>query len=361
MNALPLPCKMPLSPRRIAIFRALYLGDLLLAVPALRAIRRRFPEAEVTLISLPWAASFVQRFHCYVDRFVEFVGYPGINEVAFDRERTVRFLDEQHHYGYDLAIQMHGSGRTSNSFVIALSSRITAGYYEETPPRQLTLSAVYPRDSHEILRNLRLAALLGCSDLDTRLEFPLYNEDWSEAAGLLRLLPWAKRPWIGIHAGAHAPARRWPPAYFAAVADALAQRFDAQIFLTGSHGEESNVQAVAEHMKAPSINLVSKTSLGGLAALIRQLDLFVSNDTGPAHIATAVDTPGVTLFGPTDYIRWAPLDQNWHRGLRRPVVCSPCGYWECPIDSRCLRWLEPSGVIEAAQDLLIRKSFACNA
>src|SRR5215469_16269914 len=99
------------APRRIAIFRALQLGDLLVAVPALRAIRKHFPAAEITLIGLPWAASFVRRFSCYIDRFVEFAGFPGINEVEAHPERTASFLEEQRVYSYDLVIQMHGSGK----------------------------------------------------------------------------------------------------------------------------------------------------------------------------------------------------------------------------------------------------------
>src|SRR5690348_11203743 len=100
--------------RRIAIFRGLQLGDLLEAVPAQRAIRAGFPSAEITLIGLPWAESFVRRFHRYIDRFVEFAGFPGIDEAEFVPERSERFIREQRAYGYDLAIQMHGSGRVSN-------------------------------------------------------------------------------------------------------------------------------------------------------------------------------------------------------------------------------------------------------
>src|SRR5947209_212463 len=114
------------SPRRIAIFRALYLGDLLLSIPAIRAIRAQFPRAEITLIGLPWAATFAQRYSCYMDRFVEFVGYPGIQEVPVVPGRSNQFLAEQQAYGYDLAIQMHGSGLISNSFILSLGARVTA-------------------------------------------------------------------------------------------------------------------------------------------------------------------------------------------------------------------------------------------
>ena len=114
------------DPERIAIFRALQLGDLLQAIPALRAIRARFPDAEITLIGLPWAKSFTQRFHRYIDRFVEFVAFPGIPEVEVIPEHVAGFIEEQRAYGYDIAIQMHGSGRASNRFILALGAKMSA-------------------------------------------------------------------------------------------------------------------------------------------------------------------------------------------------------------------------------------------
>jgi ADP-heptose:LPS heptosyltransferase len=338
--------------KRIAIFRALQLGDLLLAVPALRAIRARFPQAEITLIGLSWATTFVRRYRHYIDRFVEFAGYPGIKEVPVDLERTRNFIGEQRRYGYDLVVQMHGSGQTSNPFAIALGGRITAGYYEEEPPDGLTLGSPYPHDLHEVFRNLGLAALLGCPDLDPRLEFPLFPEDYAEAEMLLHLVPHPELPLVGIHPGARPPARRWPVEYFAALANYVVHRFGAQIILTGRPEEETTIQQIKHYMTTHALNLTGKTSLGGLAALMSRLDLFVSNDTGPAHLAVAVDCPSITLFGPADYRRWAPLDQERHAVVRRPVACSPCPYWECPIDHRCLRWVRPETVSRVARRFL---------
>ena len=348
------PLSVPLShaPRRIAVLRALQLGDLLVAVPALRALRSQFRDAEITLIGLPWAASFAQRFSCYIDRFVEFEGYPGIAEVECEPERVQRFLTAQQSYGYDLVLQMHGSGRTSNPCALALGGQVTVGYYEDVPPQGLLLAEPYPHEQHEIYRNLGIAALVGCAKRDTRLEFPLFEEDHAQAAVLLRQLARADRPWIGIHAGARPPARRWSPAAFAAVADALASRFQAQILLTGGTAELSIVQEVTARMHAPVVNLAGQTSLGALAALISKLDLFISNDTGPAHIACAVDTPSIILFGPADYRRWSPLDAERHKVIRHAVACSPCGYWECPIDHRCLRGITPQEVIAQADSML---------
>ena len=345
---------------RIAVFRALQLGDLLVAVPAMRALRAHFPQAEITLIGLPWAKSFVQRFHRYIDRFVEFPGYPGIAERDVVPERTACFIEEQRAYGYDLVIQMHGSGEASNRFVLALNGKMTVGYYKEKPPAGLTLGALYPDDQPEVMRNLALVKLLGCDDENPELEFPLFKRDRAEAAALLRRLPRADRPWIGLHVGARPSSRRWPAPYFAAIADHFARRLNAQIILTGGPGEEATVQAVIERMKIQPLCIAGETSLGGLAALISELDLFVSNDTGPAHIAEAVGTPSITIFGPADHRRWAPLDQVHHPIVRKPVACSPCGYWECPIDHGCLRGITPHMVIEVAEQLLTRGAVICD-
>jgi lipopolysaccharide heptosyltransferase II len=326
----------------------------------LRALRAGFPNAEITLIGLSWAKSFIQRFHHYVDRFVEFSGFPGIAEVDVIPERTACFIEEQRVYGYDLAIQMHGSGQNSNSFILALGATMTVGYHEDERPDELTVVAPYPDDQPEVHRNLGLAKLLGCPDCDPRLEFPLCHKDRTEAALLLRGFPRADRPWIGLHPGARPSSRRWPAQYFASIADAFARRFNAQIILTGSPDEKAIVQSVAAQMMTRPINLAGETSLGGLAALIGELDLFVSNDTGPAHIANAVDTPSITIFGPADHRRWAPLDQMLHPIIRHPVECSPCDNWDCPIDHRCLRWVHPEMIITVAKQLLVRGAVSCN-
>jgi ADP-heptose:LPS heptosyltransferase len=106
-------------------------------------------------------------------------------------------------------------------------------------------------------------------------------------------------------------------------------------------------------MTTSGLNVAGKTSLGGLAALISELDLFISNDTGPAHIANAVDTPSITLFGPVDPRRWASRNRVRHPIVRQPVECSPCPYWECPIDHRCMRRITPKMVIAQAEHMLL--------
>ncbi|MGI8824427.1 MAG: glycosyltransferase family 9 protein [Chloroflexota bacterium] len=375
--------------RRIVIFRALYLGDMILASPAFRAIRAGYPDAEITLIGLPWAAEFARRFRCEIDRFLEFPGYPGLKEIEVDHERMTLFLQEQRRYDYDLALQMHGSGRISNRFIAELGARFTVGYFEGEGPSYLTIASPYPDGESEIDRNLGLARLLGCPEAGKKLAFPLFAEDREEAdrhlsrledgrpEGLsyagredgrpegLRHGGWREGPRnrlrIGIHPGSRASSRRWPPERFAAVADHFARRHRAIIVLTGGRDDQETCRAVETNMWSVAVNLAGKTSLGGLAAVVERLDLFVSNDTGPAHIAGAVDTPSVRIFGPADPERWAPLNQDWHRVVRRPVACSPCSHVECPIDHRCMLWISTDTVVRASEELLFEGAAACNA
>src|SRR5205814_9091680 len=114
-------------PRRIAIFRALYLGDLLCATPAFRALRRRFPRAEITLVGLPWARELVARSRA-LDRLEAFPGYPGLAEARHEAGRTAAFLAAARARRYDLALQMHGDGNVSNGFVADLGAAVSLGY-----------------------------------------------------------------------------------------------------------------------------------------------------------------------------------------------------------------------------------------
>jgi ADP-heptose:LPS heptosyltransferase len=339
--------------RRIAVLRALGLGDLLLAVPALRSLRVGFPEAEITLIGLPIAADFARQFGHYIDRFVPFPECPGIGEIDVASYPCTRFMQEQRAHGYDLVIQMHGDGTVGDELVTGLGGWVTAGYYAGDSPGGLTVAAPYPADSHEIVRNVGLVHLLGCPDCGMDLEFPLFLEDRRGAVSLLGRLQ-ANGPIVGIHPGAHAPSKRWPAEYFAAIADELVSRFHASIVLIGSPSEGDIGRAVIHRMDAPAVNLVGRTSLGALAALLSRLDLFIGNDSGPAQIAYAVDTPSITLFGPVDPDSRRPLRSEQHLILRHVVPCSPCDRRECPIDHRCLRHLAPETVSSLGARLLKR-------
>ena len=344
------------QPQRIAILRALQLGDMLTAVPTFRAIRTRFPDAEITLIGLPWAEDFTRRFSEYFDRFSAFPGWPGIAEVPYCARRTDRFLRESRSRHVDLAVQLHGSGLASNSFVNALGADVTAGHFPRGQCQDVDLGLPYPDCGHEIHRNLAIARLLGATECGADLEFPLFPSERARAAALLNDLRIAGRPIIGIHPGASAPARRWLPERFAMLADLLMDECGARVALLGGPGDQQLVEEVARQLRRPVLNLAGHTKLGELAAVIEKVDLFIGNDSGPAHLAAAVGTPSVAIFGPVDPERWRPLHHERHIAVRRPVACSPCGLSVCPIDHRCMRDMSVHHVLPAAIRMLEKRA-----
>ncbi len=304
------------SVQRIAVLRALFLGDLICTTPAFRALHRRFPEAEITLIGLPWAAELVARVP-YLHRLDHFPGYPSIIEVPYDAARTSSWLAVARAKPFDLAVQMHGSGRVTNGFIAALGARTTIGYHPERDNR-LTGTLSWMEGEHEVLRWLRLVEMVGATGESTRVDWPVSEGDRTRAAALLAETTGG--PLIGLHAGAKDAARRWPPERFAALGNTLANAFGARIVLTGAESERAISRAIQQEMRTPVLNLAGETDIGTFAAIIAQLDLLVTNDTGASHLAAASGTRSVVLFGPSNPRQWAPLDRERHDVLEAPVI-----------------------------------------
>ena len=342
---------MPL-PRRVAMFRALQLGDLLCTVPALRALRGALPEAEITLVGLPWAGGFVQRFSAYLDRFVAIPGWPGLPERPTEPAAIPAFLAGMQAQQYDLVLQMHGSGGVTNPLAALFGGGRTAGYVEPgayAPDPELFMP--YPHGEHEVRTHLRLMEFLGIRGHGEELEFPVLPADAAELAAALGDQSLTRDAYACLHPGARAASRRWPAERFAAVGDALAAR-GLRIVLTGSAEERTVTGAVARAMHTPPLDLAGRTSLGALALLTRDAALVVTNDTGMSHIAASVHTPSVVLALAADPARWAPLDQRRHRVVMHPVECRPCGLTVCPIGHPCATGIMPDEVIAAADTVL---------
>ncbi|MFB3818425.1 MAG: glycosyltransferase family 9 protein [Candidatus Methylomirabilales bacterium] len=312
------------EPRRIAVFRALQVGDVLCAVPALRALRRAHPRAEITLIGLPWTRALLPRFGDYLDAVLEFPGYPGLPERPPALAELPGFLAAAQARRFDLLLQMHGAGTLTNPLVACLGAARLAGFYQPgrfCPDAETFLP--YPEGEHEIRRLLRLLGFLGIPPAGEHLEFPLRPEDRASLGArpdLARLPPGG---YACIHPGARSRTKCWPPEHFAAVADRLAEAGLA-VVLTGAGRETDLTQAVRRRMRAGAVDAARHDlPLGPLAALLAGARVLVSNDTGVSHLAAALGVPSVVIFSASDPARWAPLDGRRHRALQAPGGVRP--------------------------------------
>ena len=332
-------------PRKIALFRALQLGDMLCAVPALRALRAAAPLSHITLIGLPWATTFVKRFSKYLNNLVVFPGIPAFPEQPAHVNAIPNFLSEAQRQRFDLAIQMHGDGSLSNPLLVLFAAERNAGFH--VPGAYCPDPATFvPWDAHEheVRRLLRLVHHLGVTPQGEHLEFPLTDADYRALQRCQLNLP-APGSYVCIHPGARLASRRWHPQRFAEVADRLAQS-GAKIVLTGSPDEAGVVKEVQQAMRMPALDLCGKTDLGALAALLAQARLVVSNDTGISHLAAAVATPSVIVSCGSDPARWAPLDHHRHHVVSADVDCRPCMHASCPSGHACAENI-PAEVVTA--------------
>jgi ADP-heptose:LPS heptosyltransferase len=283
----------------------------------LRALRQAWPAAEVILIGLPWAREFVARFPQYLDRFLEFPGWPGLPEREPVLGRIPDFLRHLQRERLDVALQLHGSGTIVNSLVALFGARRTAGFY---PPSyycpDATTFAPWPDTGLEIHRLLALVDFLGLPRCGDELELPLTAADERRLGELTEPGRLRAGRHVVIHPGASVAARRWPAKRFAAVADALAEQgFD--VLLTGVKCERPLTDQVARMMRSAAVNVCGRTDLGTLGVIVAQAALVVCNDTGISHIAAAVKTPSVVISTGDNPLRWSPINRRLHRVLCR--------------------------------------------
>jgi ADP-heptose:LPS heptosyltransferase len=312
------------EPRNVVIFRALHLGDMLCWIPALRSLRHALPDAHISLVGLPWVRTFCRHFASYLDEWIEFPGYPALEERPLMLDRVPSFIAELQARRFDLALQMHGNGLVANSLVALFGARHTAGFFHEKSYIPNPDGFIpYPEHQPEIWRHLSLMQHLGCTDLSPDLEFPVtpgmaeldevFKQKRLEDAG----------PIVCLHPGAKAEWRRWPVAAFARVGDGLAA-LGYTIVITGTAEEAPLAAGILEHMRWPACNLTGAFSdIGPLASLLATSDLLVCGDTGLSHLACAVRCPSVVLFLKSELQGWPPLNRSLHRVVSHPLGVTP--------------------------------------
>jgi ADP-heptose:LPS heptosyltransferase len=337
---------------RIAVVRALLLGDMLCAVPALRALRAGHPDAHVTLVGLPWARELVARLAPYVDAFEEFPSFPGIPERILEPARLTRFLQRVQREPYDLVIQLHGSGSHVNEFVALFGARRTAGFFrpgDVVPERGSFVP--WPEEGTEVRRLLALPRALGCPDRGEELELRVGQAERASVRRMLAAEGIDGAGYLCVHPGARFPSRRWPAQRFAAAADALAT-MGLRVVLTGTEGEAALTRAVRSAMSASTIDLTGRLTLGALAALVQDAALVLCNDTGMSHVAAAVGTRSVVVASGSEVARWAPRDAHRHRVLWHDRPCRPCAHEVCPTQHECATGVGVDEVVTVAENLL---------
>jgi ADP-heptose:LPS heptosyltransferase len=313
------PLLQRLDPPSVVVFRALHLGDMLCAVPALRALRNRLPRAHIALVGLPWAQQFADRFSGYVDEFIPFPGHPLLPEQPVQHEALPGFYAGLCARQFALAIQLHGSGDVSNDIVSGFGAAAMAGFCRgDAVARERTVLLPYPDTGTEPERLLALMLGLGADDASADLEFPLSPRDEDElaASGIARDLDGVD--YFCIHPGARARDKCWPAAHFAEVGDQVAAEFGLRPVLTGSATEADLTADVAARMQHAPLDAAAPLSIGAMAVILRGARLLLCNDTGVSHIAAGLKLKSVVIFSKADIARWAPLDRLTHRCIWDP-------------------------------------------
>ncbi|MFB0535455.1 MAG: glycosyltransferase family 9 protein [Anaerolineae bacterium] len=361
-------------PSSILLIRPDHLGDLLFTTPALRALREAFPQARITGLVGPWAEAVVTGNPCLDE--VMLCPFPGFTRQPKKSVigpyvvlgRYARLLRGRE---FDLAVVLrfdHWWGALL-AYLARIPRRVGYDIAEVKP--FLTDAVPYIPGRHEVEQNLALVGALGSQPPLQRfaqpwqgflsahpLEFPLSAQDREFAARYLaeqgvgddNLL-------VCIHPGAGAPVKLWRNEGWARVADALVEGYGVKVILTGSTSEAPLVQAIAERMASQPIVAAGQTTLGQLAALMACCRLVLGVDSGPLHLAVAVGSPTVHLYGPVDSRTFGPWgDPARHVVITSGMDCIPCNRLDYRVDElenhRCVWGIREAQVSEAARRLL---------
>jgi len=319
--------------KNILIRATNWVGDAVMSLPALRAIRERFPKAHIAVLAKPWVADLYRR-----ETFADEV-------ILFDRSRW-RIAGVLRKRKFDCAILLQ------NAFEAALIAWLAGipvriGYDRDRRRLLLTTSVAAPKRGeiprHERFYYLELLRRAGIID-----SMPESDAIHLEAGGRRDV-----RRVIGVSPGAaNGTAKQWLPERFAEAARRIAVERDARIALFGSASERELCESIAGLLKEHNVvNHAGKTSLGDFIDLASQCEIFLTNDSGAMHIASALGVPTVAIFGATDDIGTGPTGPL-ARVVREPVECSPCLLRECPIDHRCMTRVSAERVADEALKLI---------
>jgi heptosyltransferase-2 len=341
---------------KILIRATNWVGDAIMALPALRAVRTRFSDAEISVLARPYVAD-IYRDQQVCDHLIDYDAQ-GIHAGMSGRERLAAELRARK---FDVALLLQ------NAFDAAwlawranIPERI--GYARDVRSFLLTKPVAVPKPgeipAHETFYYLELLRRAGWLEFvpdESFIAMEVPEEKRARAAeSLIKAGARLHTLRVAIGAGAsYGSAKCWPPARFAEIANRLQSQSDADVILFGTAAESAVSNAIASEMRRAPIDLTGKTSIADLSALLSQCHLFIGNDSGAMHVAAAVGLPVVAVFGSTDPLGTAPVTPRCTVVQERPY-CSPCFLRRCPTDHRCMTKVTPDMVEAAMRPWLVK-------
>jgi len=339
---------------KILIRATNWVGDAIMALPALRAVRKRFPDDEIAIVARPYVAD-IYRHQEICDQLIPY-DPKGQHSGFSGRERLASELRAQK---FDVALLLQNA---FDAAWLAWRAKIPEriGYARDTRSLLLTKAVPLPRHgeipAHEkfyYLELLRRAGWLDSMPEEAFIGLRVPEEKRRSANEFLcksGVRQGALR--IAIGAGAsYGSAKCWPPSRFAEVANRLQSEADADVILFGTAAEANVSTAISAEMRRSPIDLTGKTAITDLPALLSQCHLFIGNDSGAMHVAAAAGLPIVAVFGPTDPFGTSPVTPRCSIVQQKPY-CSPCFLRRCPTDHRCMTAVTADMVEAAARPWL---------
>jgi heptosyltransferase II len=340
--------------QRILVRATNWVGDAVMCVPAMAEIRRRFPEAKITLLARPWVAGLYDR--TLVDEIMPYTLGRGWRDLA----GKWRLAKELRGMDFDCAILLPNAFEAA---AIAWLARIPVriGYARDGRGLLLTDPIAPPgageTEEHQrfyYLELLRRAGLIERIPAVEEIRLPGIPMLESEGVRLF-LERGIEGPFVGVSPGAaFGGAKRWLPERFAEAALRVAKELDAGVAIFGSADERTLCGTVLGLVREAGVrahNFAGETSLEEFVALAAACDAFITNDSGAMHVASALGVPTVAVFGATDHVATGPTGPL-ARVVREPVECSPCLLRECPIDHRCMTGVSAERVAGELQELV---------
>ena len=338
----------------ILVVRLDRMGDVLLSFPAIRALRERFPRARITALTQPYARSLMERCPDLDDAMVYDYKKKGMHRSLRGYFRLLREIQRRR---FDMVFILHPTFRSHLlCYLASIPYRVglkTRGSFLLT---HSILDLRHEGYQHESDNAMDVVRALGVRSVPKELQFSLFGEELKEAEALLKEEGMTLRDdYVAFHAGASCHSKQWPVTSFIELGKMMKSRWGYRVVLVGDERSGAIHQEITQALGHDAIDLAGKTPLPVLAVILKHSKIFISNDSGPVHLGSAVGAQVVSLFGRIQKglssKRWRPLGKQ-SLFLQKDVGCVTCLADKCTIGFECLRALRPPEVFQAAKSLL---------